>query len=327
MLSAPIPKDERNRLDALRGLDVLDTEAEERFDRLTRLARRLFDVPICLISLVDANRQWFKSCIGLSASETNRDISFCGHAIMQADIFVVEDAHEDERFADNPLVTGEPHIRFYAGYPLTLSSGFRIGTLCIIDRQPRHFSRDEYQDLEDLGKLVVSELEAVQTATLDPLTGLSNLRGFELLAKQCLAKCQRQKQDATLFFFDLDNFKEINDRFGHPEGNEALKAFGDTLKDAFREYDVIARLGGDEFVALVSHDHTLSPAIGILHRLRQSLIKHNMATPVGYQLEFSCGTARYDEAIPQDLESLLKDADANMYREKHQHHKQHEASR
>ncbi|WP_372871861.1 diguanylate cyclase [Shewanella sp.] len=324
MLTAPIPFDETERLEALRGLRILDTEAEERFDRLTRLARRLFDVPICLISLVDQDRQWFKSCLGLSATETSRDISFCGHAIMQSDIFIVEDALGDDRFSDNPLVRGDPYIRFYAGFPLTLSSGYRMGTLCIIDRRPRQFDAESYKDLEDLGKLVVSELETIQTATLDPLTGLSNLLGFELLAKQCFAKCQRQKQDATLFFFDLDYFKEINDRFGHHEGNEALKAFASILKDAFREYDVIARLGGDEFVALVSHDHTLSPSIGILHRLRQNLVNHNMSIPVGYQLEFSCGTARYNESVPRGLEALLKDADSNMYREKRQHHEIHD---
>ena len=324
MLPAPIPFDEAERLEALRGLNVLDTEAEERFDRLTRLARRLFDVPICLISLVDADRQWFKSCIGLSQSETRRDISFCGHAIMQADIFVIEDAHEDPRFADNPLVTGEPHIRFYAGYPLTLSNGHRVGTLCIIDRMARHFEPEAYRDLEDLGKLVVSELEAVQTATLDPLTGLSNLRGFELLAKQCLAKCQRQQQDATLFFLDLDYFKEINDRFGHQEGNSALAAFACLLKEAFREYDVIARIGGDEFVALVSHERSMSPAAGILSRLRQNLARHNIDTPIGYQLEFSCGTARFDAMLPSSLERLLKDADIHMYREKQVHHQKHD---
>lgn len=117
------PLDEATRLDTLRALNILDTLPEERFDRLTRLAKRLFGVPIALVSLVDEDRQWFKSCQGLHASETSRDISFCGHAILGDDIFLIPNAAADERFHDNPLVTDEPHIRFYAGCPLTVSKG------------------------------------------------------------------------------------------------------------------------------------------------------------------------------------------------------------
>src|ERR1700752_1549332 len=115
MLTPALPADENTRLDTLRALNILDTSPEERFDRLTRLAKRLFGVPIALVNLVDADRQWFKSCVGLSATETPRDISFCGHAILGDDILLVPDAGVDERFHDNPLVTGDPNIRFYAG--------------------------------------------------------------------------------------------------------------------------------------------------------------------------------------------------------------------
>ena len=118
MLEPPLPPDEAMRLAALRSLNILDTPAEERFDRITRLAQRLFDVPIALVSLVDTNRQWFKSCQGLDASETPRSISFCGHAILEDGPLIIEDATKDQRFADNPLVTGPPDIRFYTGQPL-----------------------------------------------------------------------------------------------------------------------------------------------------------------------------------------------------------------
>lgn len=130
------PADEPARLDALRALNILDTSPEERFDRLTRLAKRLFDVPIALVSLVDVDRQWFKSCVGLDASETPRDISFCGHAIVGDEILMIRDTLVDERFHDNPLVTGAPHIRFYAGCPLRVPNGSKIGTLCLIDADP-----------------------------------------------------------------------------------------------------------------------------------------------------------------------------------------------
>lgn len=159
MLKAPFPANEAARLRALRALEILDTPAEDRFDRLTRIAQHILQVPIVLISLVDAERQWFKARRGLDASETPRDISFCGHAILGAEIFVVPDAAADERFFDNPLVTQAPDIRFYAGAPLTLSDGMRVGTLCAIDRQPRQLDERQLASLRDLAQCVTDELE------------------------------------------------------------------------------------------------------------------------------------------------------------------------
>ena len=126
MIKPPTPVDELMRLETLRNLKILDTESEERFDRVTRLARRVFGTPIALVSLVDNDRQWFKSRQGIEVSETSREISFCGHAILDDEVMVVRDAHDDERFADNPLVTSDPSIRFYAGYPLTLRMAARL---------------------------------------------------------------------------------------------------------------------------------------------------------------------------------------------------------
>jgi len=145
-------------LDALLDLAVLDTDAEERFDRLTRLAARLLDVPIALVSLIDADRQWFKSRVGLDVVETPRDVSFCGHAVLNDELFVVSDAARDRRFRDNPLVVGDPTIRFYAGRPLHASAGERVGTLCVIDRQPRELTVEDRQAIEDLAALVEREL-------------------------------------------------------------------------------------------------------------------------------------------------------------------------
>ncbi|MEK6662739.1 MAG: PAS domain S-box protein [Pseudomonadota bacterium] len=153
------PANETARVAALCGLAVLDTPAEERFDRITRIAQRHFQVSIALVSLVDAERQWFKSCQGLGASETPRDISFCGHAILSEDILYIPNALDDPRFADNPLVTGAPNIRFYAGAPLHAPGGERVGTLCIIDDKPRTFSAAELTVLRDLANCVEVELE------------------------------------------------------------------------------------------------------------------------------------------------------------------------
>jgi GAF domain-containing protein len=164
-MQAPgLPPDEARRLGALRDLLVLDTPPEERFDSLTAYASSYFDVPIALVSLVDEGRQWFKSRCGLDASETGRDVSFCGHTILRDDVMVVEDAHADPRFADNPLVTGDPFIRFYAGAPLRLRDGTQPGTFCLIDRKRRTFSALEREHLKDLARVASLELEGVMAA-------------------------------------------------------------------------------------------------------------------------------------------------------------------
>lgn len=161
MKTPEVAPDEEARLKALRSLDILDTLPEERFDRLTRMAKRMFGVPIALVSLVDENRQWFKSCMGLGdASGTSRDISFCGHAILGDEVFVVPNALEDERFADNPLVSNDPSIRFYAGCPLVVN-GYKLGTLCVIDEMPRIFGKEDIEALKDLAAMMEQELSAV----------------------------------------------------------------------------------------------------------------------------------------------------------------------
>ena len=156
---ADLPSDEIPRLAALRGLHILDTPPEERFDRITRLAAAHFDVPVALISLVDENRQWFKSTCGIEASETPRDESFCAHAVLSREPLIVPDALLDARFAENPIVTDMPRIRFYAGYPLFVGDGRCIGTLCILDTRPRDLSEQELARLGDLAELARAELE------------------------------------------------------------------------------------------------------------------------------------------------------------------------
>ena len=160
-MDAPIPADEPARLAALRGLHVLDSPAEECFERITRTARRRFGVPIVLVSLVDANRQWFKSCVGLPVAETPRSASFCAHAILGDGALVIEDARRDPRFAANPLVTGDPFIRFYAGQPLRGPGGHKLGTFCLVDRRPRRFDEEDREALADLAAWAERELTAL----------------------------------------------------------------------------------------------------------------------------------------------------------------------
>jgi GAF domain-containing protein len=150
---------ETQRLRVLWQYDVLDTVPEEVFDDLTELARSICEAPIAMITLVDENRQWFKSKVGVTMSETSRDISFCGHAIGQQDLFIVPDATKDERFAHNPLVTSEPKIRFYAGAPLITPDGHALGTLCVIDKVPRELRPDQKTALRVLARHVMTQLE------------------------------------------------------------------------------------------------------------------------------------------------------------------------
>jgi GAF domain-containing protein len=158
-MAAPLPSNESARRSALASYAILDTDPEPSFDDLTLLASFICKTPIATITLIDEQRQWFKSRVGLSSLETSRDIAFCAHAILQKDIFVVPDARKDERFRNNPLVEGDPHIRFYAGVPLINEDGYALGTLCVIDKQPRELSSGEQEALEALSRLVLRQME------------------------------------------------------------------------------------------------------------------------------------------------------------------------
>ena len=158
-MAAPVPRNEAERLRALKLYRIVDTGSEKAFDDLTQLAAAICETPISLITLIDQSRQWFKSRVGVDVQETERDIAFCAHAIMQEGPFVVEDAARDVRFAQNPFVVGEPNVRFYAGVPLTVADGIALGTLCVIDREPRQLTERQVTALNVLCQAVVTQLE------------------------------------------------------------------------------------------------------------------------------------------------------------------------
>lgn len=315
MIKPKLPKNEAERLHALRALQILDSSHEERFDRITRMARRLFGVSISLVSLVDEDRQWFKSAQGIDASETSREISFCGHAINQEALFIIPNAIEDVRFFDNPLVIGHPNIRFYAGYPLKLRQGIILGTLCLIDPNPREMSEEDQQLLRDLGEMIEQEIKSIQLATLDELTMISNRRGFLTLADHSLKICRRHKKSITFVLFDLNKFKIINDSYGHHEGDFVLTLFAQIMLESFRECDVIARLGGDEFVTMLvdCNDDQINT---IIKRFTENIEKANTTLDKPYTIEYSIGFAHYSYDTDKSIDEMIQEADAAMYLDK-----------
>lgn len=314
MKKPEIPVDERRRLETLYSLNILDTPPEERFDRLTRLAMHLFNVPVAQVSLIDETRQWFKSCMGIDTVEVPREITFCAHTILNEGPFVVEDASKDERFADNPIVLIKPKVRFYAGHPIEIN-GSKVGTLCIGDYVTRKFSKDEQLLLEDLAYMAQQELSAVHLATMDELTDLTNRRGFYVLANKALKFCAQNNIPVTLMYFDLNDFKSINDRHGHAEGDKTLVAFANYMKEALRDTDILARIGGDEFIALMTGIRDEDTEV-ILKRLQDTIKQHNQNAGDGYEILYSVGNLKFQPDMNQSIDGFLAEADSLMYEHK-----------
>ncbi len=242
---------ESQRLTTLREYDVLDTPPEEAFNRITRLAQSALRMPIVLVSLIDENRQWFKSRVGLDVEQTPRSDSFCTHAIQQDTPFIIPNALLDERFADNPLVVGPPHVRFYAGVPLKMKDGSNIGTLCAIDTKPCQLTDTELNILTDLAQLVVDELELRQLATSDSLTGALTRRSFEKELDIELERSRRYNHKASLILYDLDHLSDVNANFGHAAGDAVLRNAAQLTKAALRTVDVFGRIDGNTFAILL----------------------------------------------------------------------------
>lgn len=317
-----IPGNEAERLEAVRALQILDTPAEEAFDRITRMAARIMDVPIACVTVVDKDRQWFKSQTGLGVSETERRVSFCGHAINSKSIFVVTNAHDDPRFEDNPLVVNAPNIAFYIGVPVMSPDGYPVGTLCAINTEPQTPTEAQQSLMMDLAHLVESELRLRQESSTDPLSGLMNRRSFGRIADREIARAIRNKYPVALMMVDIDHFKRINDKLGHQFGDEVIKCLGELLPGFMNRIgDTVARIGGDEFVALlVDTDDVGAKMLG---KKIQDAIKAQLGQLLGKDcnlvdaLTASIGVVVYEPSRSEkSLDEMLSQVDQSLYESK-----------
>jgi diguanylate cyclase (GGDEF)-like protein len=334
MIEPPTPSDESERLAALKSLGILGTPPEERFDRITRMATKLLNAPIALVSLVAGDHQWFKSAQGIDTRTTSRDISFCGHAIASDGPFIVEDATADERFSGNPMVVDEPQIRAYAAHPIQVGArGHRVGTLCVLDVAPRRFTTDDVTNLRDLAAIVEGEIhrgmltelqselltqraELERKAMVDPLTRLWNRGAIMDLLDRELARARRGTP-ISVAMIDADHFKRVNDRYGHPVGDEVLREIGARVRSAIRDCDDAGRYGGEEFLVLLGNcDARFAHVAG--ERIRATIATTPFVTTAGpLDVTVSIGIATYGPE-PTTGEDLVAACDRALYDAKHQ---------
>lgn len=332
----PLPANETRRLELLLDTALLDTPEQEVFDNLTCMAAEIAQTPIALISLVGADRQWFLSRTGTDLRETSRSVSFCAHAILHDDLMEVPDARSDPRFTDNPLVTGAANIRFYAGLPLVFPSGEALGTLCVIDSEPRALTDAQRHALKTLASSAVTQIELRRRvrhleeeserrriaearihhlATRDPLTGLPNRTTFRDRLEHHIQIALRQNTALGVMFIDLDGFKPINDTLGHDIGDEVLVRVAERLKATVRSSDTPARLGGDEFAIVLPELSTEAEVMQVAAKLIAALSEPIAAKGHTVQLSASIGGALFPDHGRLGDE-LLRNADLAMYHAK-----------
>ncbi len=306
---------ETERLSALQELDMLDSPREEGFDRIVRLIRQIFDVEIGIVSLIDAHRQWYKACDGLAFNEIEREASFCRYVVAAEEAIIVPDATLDPRFADHPAVTGDLHVRFYAGMPLRTKTGHVIGTVCVVGKRARSFGMREIDILRELAGAAMDRIELLQTASTDSLTEALTRRAFKTEADQMVTLASRHAHALSCIVLDIDHFKSINDTYGHAAGDVVLKAVSATCKATLRTTDLFGRFGGEEFVVVLPYVD-MDGAMATAERLRKALA--GQTVDVGdktISVTASFGVASRS-LTGKDIETLLAQADAAMYRAK-----------
>ena len=304
--------DDPKRLEALERYDVLDTPREEAFERVVNLMKLVLKTDVSLVSLIDGHRQWYKAGSGNDQPEVPVSDSFCKVTIQGDEAIAVTDATKDERFKDNPYVTGDAHVRAYLGVPLKTPDGFNIGTLCAFSREPQEFSLEQQAIIGELAKVAMNELELRQLATSDGLTGVMTRRAFRDDAEKYLSHARRHRTRLAALAFDVDHFKSINDTYGHAAGDQVLRAVTRAVGAQLRQSDLFGRVGGEEFAILLPNTDP-SGALDVAEKLRgaiRALKFPGSHPPMGVTASF--GVAAFDQ-FGDDVQSLLVKADEALY--------------
>ncbi len=306
---------EVDRLAALDRLDLLDTPRDVGLERVVGLIKTIFSVDIGLVSLIDAHRQWYKACSGLPNDEVPREDTFCRYVVDLEEPIIVPDATKDVRFLQHPAVTGESHIRFYAGVPLKTMDGHTIGTVCAIDRSPKSFSHRDIAILQELAGVAMDRIELLQSASTDSLTDTLTRRAFKQEADQLISLALRHQHDIACIVLDIDHFKRVNDTYGHAAGDEVLRAVAATCKTALRAGDLFGRLGGEEFAIVLPHVGR-EGALSVAEKVRAVISSQMVRGDFGeLTVTASLGVSALS-IVSKDIETLLAQADAAMYQAK-----------
>jgi diguanylate cyclase (GGDEF)-like protein len=302
----PIPADESQRQRDLERLGVLNHPGDEHFERLVRLASTVLETPIALISLVDGDRQWFLAHHGIDSTETPRKMAFCAHAIAGEETLVVPDARQDPRFCTNPLVIQDPKVRFYAGTPLQSRDGHNLGTLCVIDRQPRHFSSSQVRLLEDLAQLVLRELELRRLTTVHPVSALATRESFLEQAEPELLRTRQAGENLAILALELDHFDQIKIRWGLQASDQAVVDVAGLLRSQQCDQDLVGQIGDQEF-ALLMVNVDLATAMERADAIRAGISElRGVYSASGHQITASGGLTLLAQADHQPLDALLR---------------------
>ena len=313
--SADALQREVDRLAALDSLDLMDTPRDVGLERVVGLIKTIFSVDIGLVSLIDAHRQWYKACSGLPNDEVPREDTFCRYVLDLEEPIIVPDATKDLRFLQHPAVTGESHIRFYAGVPLKTKDGHTIGTVCAIDRSPKSFGHRDIAILQELAGVAMDRIELLQSASTDGLTDTLTRRAFKQEADQLISLALRHQHDIACIVLDIDHFKRVNDTYGHAAGDAVLRAVAATCKTALRAGDLFGRLGGEEFAVLLPHVGR-EGALSVAEKVRAVISSQMVRGDFGeLNVTASLGVSALS-IVSKDIETLLAQADAAMYQAK-----------
>lgn len=329
MLPAPTPADDTARIARLEALGVLDAPDDAALDSVASIAAAALAAPMSAVSLVERDTQFFRAHVGLPCRVTGRGPSFCGHVVASDEPLVVKDTHADPRFADNPLVTGEPWIRFYAGHPVRHPDGSVLGTLCVMDTEPRRFGREQRRLLQQLACVTEAALAAraarnaqeLLTARLararrqsmiDPLLRTWNRAAIMAILENRTAAAVQQRAPLSVLMLDVDHFKSVNDRHGHQAGDTLLLAIARALRAAVRVDDEVGRYGGEEFLAVLPGVRRLE-GLHLADRVRRAIAGTTITIGKAKLCRtVSIGLAEWNADGGESIESLIERADVAL---------------